>query len=373
MALRRISATPLIVLCVVLGVLYFCRTAFIPIALALLFALLLSGPVERLHARRIPRGLSASLILILVLGALLGSVNLLWTPAQQWYDSAPQTLTIIKTKVKPVASFLRHLEDLRSASDPLAPAASPLSAGGFSDSQSTSSQFLSATRHVIVSCIACVVITLFLLSGGPPMVARMTVALVDDLHVFHVMQLIDQIRAAVAEFYFTQAVLNLALGAATAALMSLFGLPSPVLWGAAAAVLTFIPYAGSALVLAVLTTVALVTFDSPTRIVGVAFGYVALATLGGQVVQPLLVGQRLEINPLVVFIALWFGGLFWGIAGVVIAMPTLLTLKVISQNVRNGRRLRAFLGPNEKSVLVIPWRRWLARRHETATAELPAD
>jgi hypothetical protein len=71
----------------------------------------------------------------------------------------------------------------------------------------------------------------------------------------------------------------------------------------------------------------------------------------------------------VVFIALWFGGLFWGIAGVVIAMPSLLTLKVISQNVRNGRRLRAFLGPNEKGVLAVPWRRWVARRQETVTDE----
>ena len=157
------------------AVLYFCHEAFVPIALALLFALLLSGPVERLHARRIPRGLSASLILILVVGAVLGSVDLLWNPAQQWYNSAPQTLDIIKSKVKPVASFVRHLDDLRSASDPLSPSAdSPLTSRPFADNQSTSSQFLSATRHLIVSSIATVVITLFLLTGGPPMVARMT-------------------------------------------------------------------------------------------------------------------------------------------------------------------------------------------------------
>ena len=289
--MRRLTAIPLIVLCIVLSVLYLCKTAFVPIALAMLFALLLSGPVERLHARRMPRGVSASLILLIVLGALLGSLNLLWAPAQQWYNSAPQTLTIIKSKVKPVAVFVRHLEELRSASDPLASSDSPLSAGGFSDGPSTASQFLSATRHLMLSSIACVVITLFLLTGGPPMVARMTVALVDDLHVFHVMQIIDQIRAAVARFYLTQALLNLALGCATAALMSLFGLPSPVLWGAAAAVLTFIPYAGSALVLTMLTTVALVTFDSPARIAGVALSYMALATLVGQVFQPLLVGS----------------------------------------------------------------------------------
>ena len=342
---------------------YVCRAALIPLALASLFGLLLSGPVERLHAYRIPRGLSAMLILLLISGMVWGAVDLLWTPAQQWYSGAPQTLRIIKGKVKPVAVFLQRVEELRSDSDPMALTPAGPSESVVAKSSSTSglpSLFIDATRNLIVSLTACIVTTLFLLAGGPPMVARMTVALVDDLHVFHVMELIDQIRTEVARFYLTQALLNIALGSATAALMSWFGMPSPMLWGAVAAVLTFIPYAGSAAVLVILTVVALVTFDSTARVVGVAASYLALSTIAGQVVQPLLVGQRLEINPLIVFLSLWFGSLYWGIVGVVIAMPTLLALKVISQNSRNAKRLRAFLGPNDKTYVKTPWSGWFA-------------
>ena len=76
--------------------------------------------------------------------------------------------------------------------------------------------------------------------------------------------------------------------------MMLLGLPNPFLWGTVAAVLNFIPYVGSATTLLVLSVVALVSFDSVGRIAAVMASYLALATIEGQIVQPLFVGQRLE-------------------------------------------------------------------------------
>ena len=46
-----------------------------------------------------------------------------------------------------------------------------------------------------------------------------------------------------------------------------------------------------------------------------------IAAIEGQIAQPLLVGRRLEVNPLLIFLALWFGGLYWGVAGVVLVAP----------------------------------------------------
>jgi predicted PurR-regulated permease PerM len=86
-------------------------------------------------------------------------------------------------------------------------------------------------------------------------------------------------------------------------------------------------------------------------VLGVAGSYVVIAMLEGQVIQPLLVGRRLEVNPLLIFLGLWFGGLFWGVAGVVLATPALVALKVISENTRSGRPMREFLGPNEPAAV----------------------
>jgi predicted PurR-regulated permease PerM len=82
-------------------------------------------------------------------------------------------------------------------------------------------------------------------------------------------------------------------------------------------------------------------------VVGVALSYVGLAALEGQVVQPLLVGRRLEVNPLLIFLGLWFGGIFWGIAGVILATHVLVELKVIAENALDGQSMLQFLGPND--------------------------
>jgi predicted PurR-regulated permease PerM len=130
----------------------------------------------------------------------------------------------------------------------------------------------------------------------------------------------------------------------------LLGMPNPFLWGAVAAVLNFLPYVGSATTLVLLTVVAFVTFNSIGHVAAVAASYLALATIEGQVVQPLIVGRRLELNPIMVFLALWLGGWFWGVAGIVMAVPTLLCLKVVAQHSRLGGPLAEFLSPEETSL-----------------------
>jgi predicted PurR-regulated permease PerM len=95
----------------------------------------------------------------------------------------------------------------------------------------------------------------------------------------------------------------------------------------------------------ILSVVALVTFDGVGRIAAVIASYLALATIEGQVVQPLFVGRRLELNPLLVFLAVWFGGWMWGIAGITIAVPGLVALKVAAEHSDRGEPLVEFLSP----------------------------
>jgi predicted PurR-regulated permease PerM len=194
-----------------------------------------------------------------------------------------------------------------------------------------------------------VIVTLFLLTGGPPMMARMTAAFADNLNASHVLNVIDKVRAEVGHFYVTTTLINVSLGVATGFAMWAWGMPTPYLWGALAAVLNFIPYAGSGATLLTITLVAVVTFDTLGHILGVAGTYVALAAIEGQIVQPLLVGRRMEVNPLLIFLGLWFGGLFWGIAGIILATPTLVALKVIAENTKSGRPMMEFLGPNDQT------------------------
>jgi predicted PurR-regulated permease PerM len=336
-----------------LGVLlYVAHVAFIPVALALLAALILSGPVEALHKLHIPRSISAIIILVIVLGATAEVVDLMWAPTQQWYAAAPQTIKVIKRKLNPALKFLTHVEELRSTAGSLAATGQTTAAAVVAPAEKESAPELifEATREVMVSTLTFVIITLFLLAGGPPMLARMTAAFVDDLNSAHVLDIIEKVRGEVGRFYVTTGVVNLGLGCATAGAMALCGMPTPYIWGIMAAVFNFIPYAGSAATFAMLTLVAFVTFDGMGRVLAVAGSYLVLAVLEGQIVQPLFVGRRMRINPLLIFLGLWFGGLFWGIAGVILATPALLTLKVVAENATRGKSVMEFMGPNNQTT-----------------------
>jgi len=335
--------------------LYFAHEAFVPVALALLFSLVLSGPVEWLHSWRVPRSLSAALLMAAILGGLIAVGNYISEPAQQWFASAPRTIRTIEKKVRPIAQLMARLDTLKNsagnigtaphpgAGPPPPPAPAP---GGAEESAPV--MLFDATRGAVLSTATVIILSLFLLAGGPPMLARMASAFFSGLKSAHIIVVIENVRSEVGRFYVTCALINVGLGLATAFAMMWCGMPNPFLWGTLAALLNFIPYAGPTTTLLVLTIVALVSFDGLTRVLAVAGSYIALAAVEGQVIQPLLVGRRLQLNPMLVFLALWLGGMFWGIPGIVLATPALVALKVIASHSRAGAPLLDFLSPHSE-------------------------
>jgi predicted PurR-regulated permease PerM len=346
---RPKSSIPVLLLvCGLCGVLLYVASAVaIPIALAVLFALVLSSPVEALHRKGLPRSLSAALILMIFLGLIGLAVDQLWSPAQQWLADAPRTVRIISHKLGPVARVMHridavtdragHLTDVSAGtlSAPANGAAAPSASGGF----------LVQTRSALAATVTVIILTLFFLAGGSPMLARMTSAFAGDLHSTRVLKVIDAVRSEVGRYYATIGLINAGLALATGLAMMALGMPNPILWGVLAGVLNFIPYVGSATTLAVLTVVAFVSFDGVGRVLAVSGTYLGLATIEGQLLQPLLVGHRLDLSPVIVFLALWLGGWFWGIAGIVMAVPGLLALKVAAQHSEHGLPLLEFLSP----------------------------
>ena len=340
-----------------LGVLlYFAHEAFVPLALAMLFALVLSAPVELLHALRVPRSVSAALIMVAILGGLFALGNFISEPAQLWFASAPRTIKVIEKKVRPIAQLMARIDTLKNSAGSIGSAPHPAGAGPApppapqgSVDESAPVMLFDATRGAVVSAATTIILTLFLLAGGPPMLARMASAFFSGLKSAQIIKVIENVRREVGRFYVTSALINVGLGLATALAMMWCGMPNPFLWGTLAAVFNFIPYAGPTATLVVLTVVALVSFDGLPRVLAVAGSYLALAAVEGQVIQPLLVGRRLQLNPMLVFLALWFGAMFWGVAGIVLATPALVALKVIASHSRSGAPLLDFLSPHTEA------------------------
>jgi predicted PurR-regulated permease PerM len=330
--------------------LYFGHVAFVPVALALLIFLVLSGPVEGLHARGVPRSVGAAVMMAAILGIMVALVNFMSEPAQKWFAAAPHTVRLIERKIRPFEQFMARIGELRKAAGNLGAAPQPAQAAAPPSpepQESAPAMLLDDARSAVLSCVTTVILTLFLLAGGPPMLAKMTAAFASELKAAHFLSVIEKVRIEVGRFYATTALINVGLGLVVGFVMMLCGMPNPFLWGTMAAILNFIPYAGATTTLIVLTIVAFISFDGVGHAIAVAGSYLAIATIEGHFVQPLLVGRRLQLNPMLVFLGLWFGACFWGIAGIILATPALAALKVVSTNAAGGQQLLDFLSPHK--------------------------
>ena len=352
----RVTSVRLLLAGAVGLLLYFAHVACVPVALALLIFLVLSGPVEALHSRGVPRSVGAAVMMAAIIGMMVAMVNFMSEPAQKWFAAAPHTVRLIERKIRPFEQFMARIGELRKSAGNLGAAPQPAQASPAGSAapapapvqESGSAEMLfDGARTVVLSLVTIVILTLFLLSGGPPMLARMTAAFASDLKSAHILSVIEKVRSEVGRFYATTALINVGLGVVTGFVMMLCGMPNPFLWGTMAAILNFIPYAGATTTLIVLTIVAFISFDGVGHAIAVAGSYLGIATIEGQFVQPLLVGRRLQLNPMLVFLALWFGGCFWGIAGIILATPALAALKVVATNAAGGKQLLDFLSPHK--------------------------
>ncbi len=184
----------------------------------------------------------------------------MWAPTQEWFAAAPQTVRVIKRKLNPAVKFITPCRGVaQQRRHPRRSRAAGRSARSRQGKRARAAHRRHARSHG--EPVTFVIVTSFLLAGGPPMLARMTAAFVDDLNAGHVLDIIEKVRREVGRFYVTTTIINLGLGCATAGAMMLCGMPTPYLWGIIAAGLNFIPYAGSTLTLIIVTLVAFVTFD----------------------------------------------------------------------------------------------------------------
>lgn len=337
---RQTWSRPLwiIAICALIALLRLGSQAFIPLGLALLVAFVFSGLVETLRRWHIPRMLSAAVLLLLVALAVGGTIEAVATPAQQWLQSAPRVLRTIEQRIRPAQSVLRRLDYIaRRASAIANPGPEPNSAPANAPAPAAISplEIFAATGTFALSTITVAAFAFLILSAGPSTLARMSSLLGRDLHAIRALQMIDAIRREVGRYYGTLALLNLVFGTVVGVVMWQLGMPTPALWGVVVGVLHFIPYLGPAVTAAILTLVALVTFSSNAHVVLVPAVYLGLAAIEGNVVEPLFLGRRLNLNPILVLLALWSGAWLWGIAGLVLALPTLLAVKVAA---RVGRK-----------------------------------
>ena len=327
-------------------VLYFAQDVFIPVAVALFLALLLTPLVERLQRLRIRRGIAVALVVIVVFAAAAVAINAVWSPAAEWLARAPQTMRKIDPRLKPLREMFERVDAVAQRAGQLAQGQAALSDPPAIITPVAGESTALAFTKSFFEWMSVIPFTLFFLAGGPPLLARLGSSLAGSEASVKALRVTEAIRHEVGRYFGTVALINLGLGIATGLSMYALGMPNAVLWGVLAGVLNFIPYLGPIAACVIIACAAFVTFPTLGRALAAPGIFIALHLIEGQIVQPLMVGRRCEVNAVVILLGVWFGYAFWGIPGVMLATPALVALKVAAQYQTNWRVLRDFLSPN---------------------------
>ena len=326
--------------------LYFAAPIIIPIVSAVLLSMLLAPLVRLLELVRVPRALGSLVVVLATLGAFLGIGVSLREPMESWLTDTPQRFSRLEEKLHPITAIFGKMQ---AASEQLERATTPkhgpivqkveLARSGLSGVLSSGSPHVASTIVAVIGLLY-----LFLISGDTFLRKLVTVipTLKDKKRA---VEIIRNIENDISFYLVLITIINIAIGFAVAATTAVLGIANPLLWGTLATVLSFAPYVGEFAIVALLALAGLLSFDNLAQAVVAPLIYFVLMTICWQGVVPFVVGRRLTLSPVAVFIMIMLLGWMWGVIGALVAVPVLASLKIICDRIQSLRPISEFLNP----------------------------
>ncbi|MCE6959127.1 AI-2E family transporter [Cereibacter sphaeroides] len=345
-AIRRLLG--LILLVIVIMGLYFARDVILPLMVGLLLALTLSPVVRALQRIGISPPVTATALIIVVSAVILVGGFLLSGPVAEWINQAPRLGDQLRERAKALlASFEAVQNATEQVSELAGDAEDPAVQRVAVESPGILSSAVGSVAQVVTTTIVTLVLGLFLLASGDLFYIKLIEAFPRFGDKKKALRIVYGIERRVSRYLLSVTLINFGLGVVIGLAMWGAGMPSPVLWAIGAFVLNFLPYIGAVAGVALSGAVALVHFEHLSQALLVPALYLTATSIEGQVVTPIVLGRRLELNTVSVFVTVIFWGWLWGIAGALIAVPFLVCLKVVCDNVEALHVLGNFLGARD--------------------------
>lgn len=332
----------------VIFTLYLGKEIALPIALALVFKLLLQAPMRWLVRRlRLPDALAALVLILAVFGTIgLGALTIS-VPASGWIQKAPESLPLLKEKLAllrhPIEALQNMFHDLERATTPAAASTGTQTVTVQQDSGVLGEVF-SGTALTLSRTFTTLIILFFLLSAGD----RLLRGLVEILPRFQdkrqVVEIATEIEDSISAYLVTITAMNVLVGVVTGCAMWLCGLGDPLLWGATAFLLNYIPIIGPLAGVAVFFVAGVLSLEWPWLAMLPAALYLLIHVAEGETITPMLLAKRFTLNPVLVIVSLFFWHAIWGIPGAFLAVPLLATFKIICDRVEPLQPLGHIIG-----------------------------
>jgi predicted PurR-regulated permease PerM len=317
-----------------LAAFYVASEIVLPIVLAFVLSLVLQPAMRILERVRLPRGLAAILLILVLFGTLGGLGTALSGPATSWAQKLPSGVPKLEERLsflsRPIAAFQNFADQAQGLTLGSEPKAVPVMVQG----SGLSDHLLSGTRTFASGLLETVLVLFFLLASGDTFLRRLVEILPRFKDKRQAVDISQQIESDVSAYLFTITIMNLAVGLATGTVMAFCGVGDPMLWGAVAFLLNYIPILGPMIGVVVFLLAGLLSIDLLWLAFLPAGLYLLIHLIEGETVTPMLLARRFTINPVLVILSLVFWYWMWGVPGAVLSTPMLAIAKIICDRVR---------------------------------------
>jgi predicted PurR-regulated permease PerM len=323
------SLVALLIICVV-AVLYAAKAFFLPVVTAFVVGTMLSPAAGFLERRRIPRSVSAILIVTTVGAGVAFMVGLISSPLMEWSTRLPEVGSQLRDKLhvfdRPLALW-QQLQAMLGGSEALSGAV-PFQMPKIEWVQPTV-EFLSPTFTEFLLFFATLVL---FIASWKDLRRALIMTFADHAARLRTLRILNEIEQHLGGYLLTVTMINLGVGTATGIICAVTGMPNPAGLGALAATLNFFPIIGPVAMFVILTVVGVVAFPTlaggliaPAAFIGVTF-------LEGHFITPTIIGRRLALNALAVFMALAFWTWLWGPMGGFLSSPLLIVALILKEH-----------------------------------------
>jgi predicted PurR-regulated permease PerM len=313
---------------------YVASEIVLPIVLAFVLSLVLQPAMRVFERIRLPRGIAAMLLILVLFGTLGGLGTALSGPAANWAQKLPTGIPKLQERLsflsRPIAALQKFAEQAQGLTQGGELKAVPVAVQG----SRLSDQLLSGTRSFASGLLETVLVLFFLLVSGDTFLRRLVEILPRFKNKRQAVDISQQIESDVSAYLFTITLMNVAVGLATGAVMAFCGVGDPILWGTVAFLLNYIPILGPMIGVVVFLLAGLLSIDLLWLAFLPAGLYLLIHLVEGETVTPMLLARRFTINPVLVILSLVFWYWMWGVPGAVLSTPMLAITKIICDRIR---------------------------------------
>ena len=186
---------------------------------------------------------------------------------------------------------------------------------------------------------------LFFLSGRNTLIPKIKRAFPENIST-KIAFAFNNINHQVQQYMLIKTFVSLLTGAVTFIVLHLFGVDFAEIWALLTFLLNFIPSIGSFIATLLPVLAALLQFDSYAKVVGLAICLFAGQFFMGNILEPRILGKRVNLSPVFLMFALIYWGWQWGIIGMLLAVPLAVITKIICENIPPLRFLAILMSSN---------------------------